>query len=240
MVGPMPERPRPACRNPRRSPLSRLAEGPGWPFAERQKAKGFSGISLHVSPSARQWSRRQGVPSHEAAVQTAPRCVSATCGGPATSTVAPKLASCASLIGKKSEEIRRSAFPFYEPCELPVKAPLLLSASGPLLGVAFARGSIADGSSDGRASYAPAPCPNPILVGSPQFDLGAEFECGYLTVPENRALADDRTVRIAVARLKATAPNPKPDPIVFLTGGPEEADWRKVRLLRKAGTLSAT
>ena len=100
------------------------------------------------------------------------------------------------------------------------KAPLLLLLLGPLLGVAFARGSIADGSSDGRASYAPAPCPNPILVGSPQFDLGAEFECGYLTVPENRALADDRTVRIAVARLKATAPNPKPDPIVFLTGGP--------------------
>jgi pimeloyl-ACP methyl ester carboxylesterase len=100
------------------------------------------------------------------------------------------------------------------------KAPLLLLLLGPLLGVAFARGSIADGGSDGRASYAPAPCPNPILVGSPQFDLGADFECGYLTVPENRALADDRTVRIAVARLKATAPNPKPDPIVFLTGGP--------------------
>src|SRR5215216_3303745 len=30
-----------------------------------------------------------------------------------------------------------------------------------------------------RASFAPAPCPNPIVVGVPQLDLGPEFECGY-------------------------------------------------------------
>jgi pimeloyl-ACP methyl ester carboxylesterase len=72
---------------------------------------------------------------------------------------------------------------------------------------------------DARAqpSYAEAPCPNPIYPG---IVLGPEFTCGYLTVPENRSQSDDRTIRLAVATRKATAPNPKPDPIVFLTGGP--------------------
>ena len=67
-------------------------------------------------------------------------------------------------------------------------------------------------------SYAAAPCPNPIYGTG--FDLGPEFTCGYLTVPENRSKPDGRTIRLAVATRRATAPNPKPDPIVFLTGGP--------------------
>ena len=71
-----------------------------------------------------------------------------------------------------------------------------------------------------RASFAPAPCPNPIVAGVPRLDLGPEFECGYLTVPENRSKDNGRTIRIAVARAKASSPNPKPDPIVYLTGGP--------------------
>ena len=41
-----------------------------------------------------------------------------------------------------------------------------------------------------------------------------------LTVPENRSDPDSRGIRLAVAIRKATAPTPKPDPIVFLTGGP--------------------
>jgi pimeloyl-ACP methyl ester carboxylesterase len=70
------------------------------------------------------------------------------------------------------------------------------------------------------ASYAPAACPNPIYPGVPQLDLGAGVECGYLTVPQNRAAPNGRTIRLAVARAKATAPNPKPDPLVYLGGGP--------------------
>jgi pimeloyl-ACP methyl ester carboxylesterase len=68
------------------------------------------------------------------------------------------------------------------------------------------------------ASYAPAPCPNPIYGTG--YDLGPAYTCGYLTVPENRTRPHSRTIRLAVATRKATAPNPKPDPIVFLTGGP--------------------
>jgi pimeloyl-ACP methyl ester carboxylesterase len=68
------------------------------------------------------------------------------------------------------------------------------------------------------ASYVPAPCPNPIYGAG--FDLGPEFTCGYLSVPENRSRPFSRTIRLAVATRKATAPNPKSDPILFLTGGP--------------------
>ncbi|MFF5019833.1 alpha/beta fold hydrolase [Streptomyces sp. NPDC001165] len=70
----------------------------------------------------------------------------------------------------------------------------------------------------GRASYAPAACSQPILPGVPP--LGPKFSCGYLTVPENRAEPGGRTIRIAVARLKAAAARPEPDPVVWLTGGP--------------------
>jgi pimeloyl-ACP methyl ester carboxylesterase len=66
-------------------------------------------------------------------------------------------------------------------------------------------------------SYTTATCPNPIYPG---IVLGPEFTCGYLTVPENRSRSDKRTIRLAVATRRASAPNPKPDPIVFLTGGP--------------------
>jgi pimeloyl-ACP methyl ester carboxylesterase len=68
-----------------------------------------------------------------------------------------------------------------------------------------------------KPSYISAPCPNPIFT---DIVLGHEFTCGYLNVPENRTRPDSRTIRLAVATRKAAAPNPKPDPIVFLTGGP--------------------
>jgi pimeloyl-ACP methyl ester carboxylesterase len=79
-----------------------------------------------------------------------------------------------------------------------------------------------------RTSYAAAPCPQPNFPGMPQADLGSNYSCGYLTVPENRDKPTGRTIRILVARVKAASANPKPDPIVFLAGGPGGA-----------GTLSA-
>jgi pimeloyl-ACP methyl ester carboxylesterase len=70
------------------------------------------------------------------------------------------------------------------------------------------------------AAYASAPCPNPIYPGVPQLDLGPGVECGYLTVPQSRADPTGPTIRLAVARAKATSPNPAPDPLVYLAGGP--------------------
>jgi pimeloyl-ACP methyl ester carboxylesterase len=58
------------------------------------------------------------------------------------------------------------------------------------------------------------------MAGVPEADLGPEFSCGFLVVPENRDRPDSRTIRVAVARAKAQSPAPHPDPIVYLTGGP--------------------
>lgn len=80
-----------------------------------------------------------------------------------------------------------------------------------------------------KVSYTTAPCPQPNFPGVPQADLGANYSCGYLTVPENRDDPKSRTIRILVARVKAASNAPKPDPIVFLAGGPGGA-----------GTLNAT
>ncbi len=45
--------------------------------------------------------------------------------------------------------------------------------------------------------------------------------CGFVRVPENRLDPNNqRQIKIAVIVRKATAPNPKPDPIVVLEGGP--------------------
>src|SRR5689334_13564585 len=70
------------------------------------------------------------------------------------------------------------------------------------------------------ASFASAPCPSPVVAGMPEADLGPQFSCGYLTVPENRAHADGRTIKIGVARARAQSPDPGADPLVYLTGGP--------------------
>jgi pimeloyl-ACP methyl ester carboxylesterase len=70
------------------------------------------------------------------------------------------------------------------------------------------------------STYVSAPCPNPIYPNVPQLDLGAGVECGYLTVPENRARPDGRRIRLAVARAKATSTTPRADPLLYLAGGP--------------------
>ena len=81
-------------------------------------------------------------------------------------------------------------------------------------------GSQATATQSAAASFESAPCPSPVVAGFPEADLGPEFSCGYLTVPENRAHPDGRTIKIGVARAKAQSPDPGRDPLVYLTGGP--------------------
>ncbi|HEX3737865.1 MAG TPA: hypothetical protein VHV53_10010, partial [Solirubrobacterales bacterium] len=59
--------------------------------------------------------------------------------------------------------------------------------------------------------------------------------CGYLVVPEDRAHPDGRTIRNAVAILPARSKNPKPDPVVFMTGGPGAAAILDIPFLVDAG-----
>jgi Tol biopolymer transport system component/pimeloyl-ACP methyl ester carboxylesterase len=48
---------------------------------------------------------------------------------------------------------------------------------------------------------------------------GYEFDCGYLTVPEDRSDPGGATVRLHVAIVRSYNPGPEPDPVIYLTGG---------------------
>ena len=60
----------------------------------------------------------------------------------------------------------------------------------------------------------------PHQVAGSELKLGAEFSCGVLTVPEDRSAPTGRTVQIPVAVLRSESSPAKPDPIVYLAGGP--------------------
>jgi len=70
------------------------------------------------------------------------------------------------------------------------------------------------------AAFEEAACPDPNIAGVPSLDFPPTARCGYLTVPEDRSKPAGRQIRIFVLRLPAVSPNPKPDPIVVLSGGP--------------------
>lgn len=90
-----------------------------------------------------------------------------------------------------------------------------------LAGLALLAAACGDSGQPMAPTFTSAACPNPIFPAfGPSLDLGSDFSCGNLIVPENRARSDGRTIRLAVAIRKATAPNPKPDPILVLVGGP--------------------
>lgn len=61
--------------------------------------------------------------------------------------------------------------------------------------------------------FEPADCP---------FEIGDDstYECGYLLVPEDRSQPDGTQIRLAVAIIRSTTPNPQPDPLIYLEGGP--------------------
>ncbi len=90
---------------------------------------------------------------------------------------------------------------------------LFAGAAGGVVGSAYAQADPSD-SSD---SFEPVECwfdsPIPLLPGP-------EFECGYVTVPEQHADPDGPTIRIPVAILRTTSDDPKPDPLFMAQGGP--------------------
>ena len=71
-----------------------------------------------------------------------------------------------------------------------------------------------------QSSYRSADCPEEVSL----FDMSAEtagetYECGVLTVPQNRQTFDGRTIRLPVLTLKASGATDQA-PIVYLSGGP--------------------
>jgi pimeloyl-ACP methyl ester carboxylesterase len=76
------------------------------------------------------------------------------------------------------------------------------------------------GATAAAKAFAYVTCPKPNIAGLPQYDFPANMRCGYLTVPEDRSKPGGRTIRIFVMRVPAVSANPKPDPLVVLSGGP--------------------
>ena len=71
-----------------------------------------------------------------------------------------------------------------------------------------------------QAVYEATSCPKPNIAGFPTLEFPANVQCGYLSVLEDRAKPEGRRIRIFVARVPAVSAMPKPDPIVYLSGGP--------------------
>ncbi|MFN2188789.1 MAG: alpha/beta fold hydrolase, partial [Candidatus Promineifilaceae bacterium] len=51
---------------------------------------------------------------------------------------------------------------------------------------------------------------------------GETIVCGSVVVPEERSGGAEPTIRLAVVIFKAQSPNPQPDPVILLSGGPGE------------------
>ena len=49
---------------------------------------------------------------------------------------------------------------------------------------------------------------------------GLHVDCGYVAVLEDRGTPDGHVIRLAVARLRGSDPSPRPDPVIYLAGGP--------------------
>jgi pimeloyl-ACP methyl ester carboxylesterase len=73
--------------------------------------------------------------------------------------------------------------------------------------------------------FEPAPCPK--MQGA---EALADASCGYLVVPENRSQPTGRTIRLFVATYPARSPEKRPDPVVYLAGGPGDISPLEVNL----------
>lgn len=87
-----------------------------------------------------------------------------------------------------------------------------------------------------RPAYTPVFAKGDCPTGVPK---DTRVECGTLTVPENRSVANGRAVVLPVAIVHTADPSPAPDPVLYLSGGPGEAALPQVdRFLRKGQTGS--
>ena len=64
--------------------------------------------------------------------------------------------------------------------------------------------------------------------------------CGTLRMYENRSAKKGRKINIRVAVIKATSPNPAPDPIFYLAGGPGDSAIEDGQRQQFSASLSAT
>jgi len=60
------------------------------------------------------------------------------------------------------------------------------------------------------------------------------IDCGELIVLENRQSGDSRTLRLAVAIVQSLSENPRPDPVVWLQGGPGGSTVRSMQAVARS------
>jgi pimeloyl-ACP methyl ester carboxylesterase len=63
--------------------------------------------------------------------------------------------------------------------------------------------------------FEPTPCPFPA-----DDTILKQIRCGYVEVPENRAISKGLRLKLSVAILRSLSSDPRPDPVVVLAGGP--------------------
>ena len=98
-------------------------------------------------------------------------------------------------------------------------APMRRRLAGVAVGIAVLGGLIAVQPSAARApgparTFHSMPCP------ANTFPAHVRVDCGFIRVPEWRAHPNGRKIRVAAAVMHTAARHPRPDPIVFLDGGP--------------------
>jgi pimeloyl-ACP methyl ester carboxylesterase len=95
-------------------------------------------------------------------------------------------------------------------------------------------GFVVTRAADAVPRFIPGPCP-----AMPQpIPALKEARCGRLLVPEDRARPGGRTISLSVAIVKSAAAQAKPDPIVWLAGGPGDDAITEIPMAL-AGKLNA-
>ncbi|MFB7756914.1 alpha/beta fold hydrolase [Streptomyces sp. NPDC056121] len=81
------------------------------------------------------------------------------------------------------------------------------------------------------ARFVPGPCPK-----TPEpIETLRTARCGHLEVPENRGRPGSRTIKLAVAVIKAASAKPSADPVVFMAGGPGGDTFDDIPILVDSG-----
>ena len=108
---------------------------------------------------------------------------------------------------------------------------LAVAAAVALLTNLTAGGASSAASSLPAPRFEPTTCPTaPVPTSLPE-----TARCGFLIVPENRAKATGRTIRLTVGIVPAKSRHPAPDPIVYLAGGPGGYPLGEAQALIEAG-----
>src|SRR5579871_634908 len=106
----------------------------------------------------------------------------------------------------------------------------------PLLALLFASLVTARVAQAGRPAtvprFEPAPCAK--IQGVKWL---ANADCGFLIVPEDRSRPNGRTIQLMVARHRATSPEKRPDPILYLEGGPGDIAPLEIDSIVKANFI---